>query len=125
MGTNKERLMQRKRHRHFWKRMFGLLLVLLMLVGGTQAIASNNASESQGEETTPQSAVDFVQAYEYKEEAEVGVESPYIPIVPAIESAPITTAADFRAAILNPDYTVINIGASFSVAFTTTGATAI
>ncbi|MCL2866117.1 MAG: hypothetical protein FWE25_11360, partial [Lachnospiraceae bacterium] len=113
MDTKKKQLMKKKRHRHFWNRFFGFMLVLLLTIGGVQTIASGNLAIDD--------VVLEVEDYSVAEFMEADPEPAYVSIVPMIESAPVTTAAAFRAAILNPDYTVINIGASFSVAFSGTG----
>ncbi|MCL2864639.1 MAG: hypothetical protein FWE25_03755 [Lachnospiraceae bacterium] len=107
MGKRRKKRNLQKMGRAIPKRVFGLVLTFLIIIGGIQVVASGNLM-----------ANDLELEFENQAENKVDVESVLTSISPLTESAPITTAAAFRTALLGT-YGTINLGGNISVAFTT------
>ncbi|MCL2865992.1 MAG: hypothetical protein FWE25_10680 [Lachnospiraceae bacterium] len=143
MGTIRKKSVKKKNHRCFWKQILGLMLIILMMIGGIQALASNVFDSSNQEievgasidleEAEVEVQVDSEEEQQEQEEIEIerqeipdlnNIEATEIPIMPFVAET-VTTAAAFRLAVQNPEVTVINLGGSFSVTYTGTAGSSV
>ncbi|MCL2864214.1 MAG: hypothetical protein FWE25_01600 [Lachnospiraceae bacterium] len=124
----RKQLVKKKRHRQIRKRLFGFMLVLLIVMGGIQTIASGSLISNdleleigiqvdleQEDLDLKQEDLDLKQEdLEQIEADEVDLEPAYVPIAPHMATT-VMNATQFRDAINDENITVINLGANFTV----------